>query len=42
LPGFHAQTKSLDELNKKIIEATELYIEIDKDRINKTIEFIDF
>ncbi len=42
LPGCHTQAKSLDELNKRIIEAIELYLEVDKDRINKTIKFIGF
>lgn len=37
LSGCHTQAKSLDELNKRIIEAIELYLEVDKDRINKTI-----
>jgi len=39
LPGCHTQAKSLDELNKRLIEAIELYLEVDKDRINKTIKF---
>ena len=42
LPGCHTQVKSLDELNKRIIEAIELYLEVDKDRLNKTIKFIGF
>ena len=42
LPGCHTQAKSLDELNKRIIETIELYLEIDKDWINKTINFIGF
>lgn len=42
LPGCHTQAKSLDELNKRIIEAIELYLEVDKDRINKNIKFIGF
>jgi len=42
LPGCHTQAKSLDELNKRIIEAIELYLEVDKYRINKTIKFIGF
>ncbi len=42
LPGCHTQAKSLDELNKRIIEAIELYLEVDKDRLNKTIKFIGF
>ena len=42
LPGCHTQAKSLDELNKRIIEVIELYLEVEKDRINKTIKFIGF
>ena len=42
LPGCHTQAKSLDELNKRIIEAIELYLEVDKERINKAIKFIGF
>jgi len=34
LPGCHTQAKSLDELNKRVIEAIELYLEVDKERIN--------
>ena len=30
LPGCHTQAKSLDKLNERIIEAIELYIEVDK------------
>ena len=40
LSGCHTQAKSLDELNKRIIEAIELYLEVDKERMNKTIKFI--
>ena len=42
LPGCHTQAKSLDELNKRVIEAIELYLEVDKERINKAIKFIGF
>jgi predicted RNase H-like HicB family nuclease len=42
LPGCHTQAKSLDELNKRVIEAIELYLEVDKERINKDIKFIGF
>ncbi len=31
LPGCHTQAKSLDELQKRIIEAIELYIEVEKE-----------
>lgn len=42
LSSCHTQAKSLDEINKRIIEAIELYLEVDKDRTNKTIKFIGF
>ncbi|HDZ18598.1 hypothetical protein LCGC14_0834340 [marine sediment metagenome] len=42
LPGCHTQAKSLDELNVRIIEAIELYLEVDKERVNKAIKFIGF
>ena len=42
LPGCHTQAKSLDELNKRVIEAIELYLEVDKERVNKVIKFIGF
>ena len=42
LPGCHTQAKSLDELNVRVIEAIELYLEVDKERINKEIRFIRF
>ena len=35
LPGCHTQAKSLDELQKRIIEAIELYIEVDKKKLEK-------
>lgn len=28
LPGCHTQAKSLDELNERVIEAIELYLEV--------------
>ena len=34
LPGCHTQAKSLDELNERVIEAIELYLEVDKERLN--------
>ena len=33
LPGCHTQAKSLDELNKRIQEAIELYLEVDKEQL---------
>ncbi len=42
LPGCHTQAKSLDELNKRVIEAIELYLEVDKERLGKAIKFIGF
>jgi len=42
LPGCHTQAKSLDELNKRIIEAIQLYLQVDKERTNESIKFIGF
>ncbi|KKK40384.1 MAG: hypothetical protein Lokiarch_51800 [Candidatus Lokiarchaeum sp. GC14_75] len=42
LPGCHTQAKSLDELNKRIIEAIQLYLEVDKERTKESIKFIGF
>lgn len=39
LPGCHTQAKSLDKLNERIIEAIELYIEVDKKKLEKTSKF---
>jgi len=36
LPGCHTQAKSLDKLNERIIEAIELYIEVDEKKLEKT------
>ncbi|MCK4239833.1 MAG: type II toxin-antitoxin system HicB family antitoxin [Candidatus Lokiarchaeota archaeon] len=33
LPGCHTQAKSLDELQKRIIESIQLYLEVDKDKL---------
>ncbi|KKM68421.1 hypothetical protein LCGC14_1461020, partial [marine sediment metagenome] len=40
--GCHTQAKSLDELNKRIIEAIQLYLEVDKERTKESIKFIGF
>jgi predicted RNase H-like HicB family nuclease len=40
IPGCHTQAKSLDELQKRIIEAIELYIEDDKNRLEKSTKFV--
>ena len=40
LPGCHTQAKSLDELQKRIIEAIELYIEVDKKKLEKPNKFV--
>jgi len=42
LPGYHTQAKSLEKLNKRIIEVIELYIDVDKEQLNKSIKFIGF
>ncbi len=34
LPGCHTQAKSLDELRERIIEAIELYLEVEKEQIS--------
>lgn len=39
LPGCHTQAKSLDQLNKRIKEAIELYLEVNKD-VPKTLRFV--
>jgi len=39
LPGCHTQAKSLDKLHERIIEAIELYIEVDKKKLEKTSKF---
>jgi predicted RNase H-like HicB family nuclease len=39
LPGCHTQAKSLDKLNERIIEAIELYIEVDKKKLEKASKF---
>lgn len=40
LPGCHTQAKSLDELHQRIIEAIELYLEVDKEKIEKPNKFV--
>lgn len=40
LPGCHTQAKSLDELQKRIVEAIQLYLEIDKDKLEKPTKFV--
>lgn len=40
LPGCHTQAKSLDELNERIIEAIELYIDVDKDKLEQLNKFV--
>lgn len=40
LPGCHTQAKSLDELQKRIFEAIQLYLEVDKDKLGKPSELI--
>jgi len=35
LPGCHTQARSLDELHERVIEAIELYIEVDKNKLEK-------
>jgi len=41
LPGCHTQAKTLDELMKRIKEAAELYLEVDRDAIKDiNVEFV--
>lgn len=40
LPGCHSQANSFDELNKRIIEAIELYLEVDKSQVEIYNKFI--
>ncbi|MGQ4876447.1 MAG: type II toxin-antitoxin system HicB family antitoxin [Promethearchaeia archaeon] len=42
LPGCHTQAKTLDELNKRIREAIELYLEVEKENIENSNKFIGF
>lgn len=42
LPGCHTQAKTLDELNKRIIEAIELYLEVEKENIENLNKFVGF
>ena len=39
LPGCHTQAKSLTELNERVIEAIELYLEVNKEQINSNCRF---
>ncbi|MBI4015750.1 MAG: type II toxin-antitoxin system HicB family antitoxin [Candidatus Aenigmarchaeota archaeon] len=40
LPGCHTQAKNLDELMKRIREAIELYLEVNKGAIEDHMEFV--
>jgi len=40
LPGCHTQAKTLDELNRRIKEAIELYLEVETDKEKE--EHLDF
>ena len=37
LPGCHTQAKSLDELQNRIKEAIELYLEVEKNSLKSSI-----
>ena len=39
LPGCHTQAKSLYELNKRIQEAIELYLEVDKEQLGNSKDY---
>jgi predicted RNase H-like HicB family nuclease len=40
LPGCHTQAKTLDELTRRIKEAIELYLEVEKEFAETSTEFI--
>jgi predicted RNase H-like HicB family nuclease len=40
LPGCHTQAKTLDELMKRIKEAIELYLEVEKEAADFETEFV--
>ncbi|MHA1292666.1 MAG: type II toxin-antitoxin system HicB family antitoxin [Promethearchaeota archaeon] len=40
LPGCYTQARSLDELQNRIIEAIELYLEVNKEKFNDFNRFI--
>ena len=40
LSGCHTQAKSLDELHERIVEAIQLYIEVDKEKLETHNKFI--
>jgi len=42
LSGCHTQAKTLDELNKWIMETIELYLEVEKENIENSNKFIGF
>jgi len=41
LPGCHSQAKSLDELMARIKEAILLYLEIERENLDLTTEFVE-
>ncbi|MFQ5800871.1 MAG: type II toxin-antitoxin system HicB family antitoxin [Candidatus Hydrothermarchaeales archaeon] len=40
VPGCHTQAKTLDELMKRIKEAIELYLEVEKEAADFETEFV--
>jgi len=40
LPGCHTQAKSFDDLHERIKEAIELYLEVDKKKLEKPNKFV--
>jgi len=40
LPGCHTQAKSLDELMERIKEAIELYLDVQREALEKEVEFV--
>jgi len=40
LPGCHTQAKTLDQLQDRIKEAIELYLEVNKEELDSSTKFI--
>jgi len=42
IPGCRTQTKTLDELNERIKEAIELYLEVKKEELDFSKNFLEY
>ncbi len=40
LPGCHTQAKTLDQLNERVKEAIELYLEVKKEELDFSTKFV--